>query len=77
MRQATLDVIRANHLKECYIRPLAFVGLGEMGLYAPKNPVNVCIAVWPWGPILAMRIAKWHPRQGVLLYAPPRQRDDD
>jgi len=50
--QVTLDVIRENKLKECYIRPLAFVGLGEMGLYAPKNPVNVCIAVWPWGAYL-------------------------
>jgi branched-chain amino acid aminotransferase len=52
LQQATLDVIRANQLKECYIRPLAFVGLGEMGLYAPNNPVNVCIAVWPWGAYL-------------------------
>ena len=50
--QVTLEVIRENKLKECYIRPLAFVGLGEMGLYAPKNPVNVCIAVWPWGAYL-------------------------
>src|SRR3990170_125905 len=49
---AYFEGIRANHLKECYIRPLAFVGLGEMGLYAPKNPVNVCIAVWPWGAYL-------------------------
>jgi branched-chain amino acid aminotransferase len=52
LQQATLDLIRANHLKECYIRPLAFVGLGDMGLYAPKNPVSVCIAVWPWGAYL-------------------------
>ncbi len=52
LNQATLEVIRANQLKECYIRPLAFVGLGELGLYAPKNPVNVCIAVWPWGAYL-------------------------
>lgn len=52
MNQATIDLIRANKLKECYIRPLAFLGLGEMGLYAPKNPVNVCIAVWPWGAYL-------------------------
>jgi branched-chain amino acid aminotransferase len=52
LHQATLDVIRANKLDECYIRPLAFVGLGEMGLYAPNNPVNVCIAVWPWGAYL-------------------------
>jgi branched-chain amino acid aminotransferase len=52
LNHATLEVIRANQLKECYIRPLAFVGLGELGLYAPKNPVNVCIAVWPWGAYL-------------------------
>ena len=52
LNRATLDVIRANKLKECYIRPLAFVGLGELGLYAPKNPVSVCIAVFPWGAYL-------------------------
>lgn len=52
LQQATLDLIRANNLKECYIRPLAFVGIGDMGLYAPKNPVDVCIAVWPWGAYL-------------------------
>ena len=52
LNQAIVEVIRANKLKECYIRPLAFVGLGELGLYAPKNPVNVCIAVWPWGAYL-------------------------
>ena len=52
LNRATLEVIRANKLKECYIRPLAFVGLGELGLYAPKNPVSVCIAVFPWGAYL-------------------------
>ncbi len=52
LNRATLDVIRANKLKECYIRPLAFVGLGDLGLYAPKNPVSVCIAVFPWGAYL-------------------------
>jgi len=52
LEQATLEVIRANKLKECYIRPLAFLGFGEMGVYAPHNPVNVSIAVWPWGAYL-------------------------
>ena len=52
LEQATLETIRANNLKECYIRPLAFLGLGELGVYAPNNPVNVCIAVWPWGAYL-------------------------
>ena len=50
--KATADVIRANKLKACYIRPLAFLGLGELGIYVPNNPVNVCIAVWPWGAYL-------------------------
>jgi len=50
--KATLQVIRANRLKECYIRPVAFVGIGDLGLYAPDNPVHVSIAVWPWGAYL-------------------------
>jgi branched-chain amino acid aminotransferase len=52
IKQAVLDTIRANGLKECYIRPLAFVGQGEMGLYAPENPIHVAIAAWPWGAYL-------------------------
>ena len=52
IEQATLEVVRANKLKECYIRPLAFVGTGEMGLHAPKNPIHVIIAAWPWGAYL-------------------------
>ena len=52
LEKATLEVIRANNLKECYIRPLAFLGLGDLGVYAPNNPVNVCIAVWSWGAYL-------------------------
>jgi branched-chain amino acid aminotransferase len=43
IRQAILEVIRANKLKECYIRPLAFVGLVRWGLCAEES-VNVCIA---------------------------------
>jgi branched-chain amino acid aminotransferase len=52
MERAMVDVVKANGLKECYIRPLAFVGLGEMGLYAPDNPLHVVIAVWSWGAYL-------------------------
>ena len=52
IKNAILDVVRANGLKECYIRPLAFVGLGEMGLYAPDNPIHVAIAAWSWGAYL-------------------------
>jgi len=52
MEQACLDTIRANELDECYIRPLLYVGEGEMGLAAPNNPVRLSVAVWPWGSYL-------------------------
>jgi len=48
---ATRELIRRNGLRSCYIRPLAFRGYGEMGLYA-DSPMEVSIAVWPWGAYL-------------------------
>jgi branched-chain amino acid aminotransferase len=52
IREATKELIRRNGLRSCYIRPLAFRGYGEMGLYAKSAPVDVVIAVWPWGAYL-------------------------
>ena len=52
LRSATHELIRRNGLESCYIRPLAFRGYGEMGLYAQTAPVDVIIAVWPWGAYL-------------------------
>jgi branched-chain amino acid aminotransferase len=52
IREATNELIRRNRLRSCYIRPLAFRGYGEMGLYAPTGPVDVMVAVWPWGAYL-------------------------
>ena len=49
---ACLETIRANRLRECYIRPLVFLGEGEMGLHATTNPIRVAIVVWPWGSYL-------------------------
>jgi branched-chain amino acid aminotransferase len=50
--EATKVVIRANGLKSCYIRPIVMRGYGEMGLDPMKAPVNVAVAVWPWGTYL-------------------------
>jgi branched-chain amino acid aminotransferase len=50
--EATKVVIRANGLKSCYIRPIVIRGYGEMGLDPMKAPVNVAVAVWPWGTYL-------------------------
>ena len=49
---ATKQVIRANGLDACYIRPIAFRGYGEMGVNPLAAPVDVAIAVWPWGAYL-------------------------
>ena len=50
---AILDVVRSNALDACYIRPLVYLGYGEMGLYPSENlPVRVAIAAWPWGTYL-------------------------
>jgi branched-chain amino acid aminotransferase len=52
LRAATHELIAANGLRECYIRPIAFRGYGQMGLYPLEAPVEVVIAVWPWGAYL-------------------------
>jgi branched-chain amino acid aminotransferase len=52
IRSATHELIRRNGFRHCYIRPLAFRGYGEMGLYAPDGPVDVMVAVWPWAAYL-------------------------
>ena len=52
LRAATKELIARNNLRSCYIRPLAFRGYGEMGLYAPSVPIEMMIAVWPWGAYL-------------------------
>ncbi|MCP5468285.1 MAG: branched-chain amino acid transaminase [Deltaproteobacteria bacterium] len=50
--QACIDIFSVNKLKAGYLRPLAFLGDGEMGLYATSNPVRVTIIAWPWGSYL-------------------------
>lgn len=49
---AIVETIRVNKIDACYIRPLAFIGYGAMGVFPKENPVNVIIAVWPWGSYL-------------------------
>lgn len=49
---AILETVRVNKMKSCYIRPIAFVGYGNMGVYPKNNPIQVAIAVWSWGAYL-------------------------
>jgi branched-chain amino acid aminotransferase len=66
--EATKETVRANNLDACYIRPLVYLGYGEMGLNPLPCTVNVSIAVWPWGAYLGdegikhgvrMKISSW------------------
>ena len=46
---AVIDVIEANGVVPCYIRPVAFRGYGEIGVNPLKSPIDVYIANFPWG----------------------------
>jgi len=50
--EACKETLRANSLKEGYIRPIAFISEGVMGVYPGDNPIRVAIITWPWGAYL-------------------------
>jgi branched-chain amino acid aminotransferase len=65
---ATVETVRVNKVDSCYIRPIVYLGYGEMGLNPLPCPVNVSIAVWPWGSYLGdeglehgvrMKVSSW------------------
>ena len=49
LSEAVVEVIEANGVTPCYIRPIAFRGYGEIGVNPLKSPVEVYIANFPWG----------------------------
>jgi branched-chain amino acid aminotransferase len=57
LRSATHELIAANGLSACYIRPIVFRGYGQMGLNPLDCEVSVSIAVWPWGAYLGEQAA--------------------
>lgn len=50
--EATLETLKANEMKDAYIRPLSFVGYGALGVHPGKNPIQTIIAAWAWGAYL-------------------------
>jgi len=52
LEEATRECLRRNHLAEGYVRPLVFVGDGEMGLNPGGNRIRVAVAAWAWGKYL-------------------------
>jgi branched-chain amino acid aminotransferase len=67
--EATKEIVRVNELHDgCYIRPIVYLGYGEMGVNPMGAPVNTAIAAWPWGAYLGeeatlngarMKISSW------------------
>lgn len=52
INQATIDLIKLNKVDSCYIRPLVYRGYESLGVDPTGVPVEVAIAVWPWGKYL-------------------------
>lgn len=50
--KACKDIFTVNKLEEGYLRPIVFIGDGEMGLYAIDNTIRASIIAWPWGTYL-------------------------
>lgn len=49
---ATKETVRINDIEACYVRPIFYLGYGEMGLNPLPSKTEVSIAVWPWGAYL-------------------------
>jgi branched-chain amino acid aminotransferase len=52
LMEAQKEVVRANNLESCYLRPIAFYGSEKMGISPRGLKVHVAIAAWPWGAYL-------------------------
>ncbi len=72
LSEAVKDTIRTNGLAACYIRPLVLRGYGEMGVNPLNAPVNVVVAVWPWGAYLGEQALE----QGVRVKISSWRRND-
>ncbi len=67
--EAIIETVRVNKLEQCYIRPFAFRGYGNMGVNPLSNPIHVAVAAWDWGKYLgeealekgaAVRVSSWN-----------------
>jgi branched-chain amino acid aminotransferase len=50
--EAQKEVVRANKLASCYLRPIAWIGSEKLGIAAKSNTIHLAIAAWPWGAYL-------------------------
>ena len=52
LMQAQLDVVKANNLPSCYLRPLVWIGSEKLGVSPKGNTIHAMVAAWPWGAYL-------------------------
>ncbi len=66
---AVIETVKTNNLKSCYIRPVAFRGVGSIGLNPVECPTHCAVAAWSWGKYLgeeamekgvSVRVASWN-----------------
>lgn len=48
IKKATIDVVKANSLGDCYVRIIAFYGYGKLGVNPLPNKVSIAITAWKW-----------------------------
>jgi branched-chain amino acid aminotransferase len=56
--EATKELVRINEVESCYVRPLMYLGYGEMGLNPLPSKTKVMVACWPWGTYLGEEAEK-------------------
>ena len=56
MFKAQIEVVRANKLASCYLRPIAWIGSEKLGISAKGNKILVSIAAWEWGALSLIHI---------------------
>ncbi|MDM9559872.1 MULTISPECIES: branched-chain amino acid transaminase [Bordetella] len=69
LNAAQCEVVRANRLESCYLRPLVFYGAEKMGVSPKGAKVHVAIAAWPWGAYLGEEALAQGIRVKVSSYA--------
>jgi branched-chain amino acid aminotransferase len=69
LAQASIEAVRKNELKDCYIRPMILRGYGTPGLNPLLSPIDTYIATWAWGTYLGEEaltagvevcVSSWH-----------------
>lgn len=71
--EAAVETCKRNRLRSCYLRPLAFLGAGGMGVGSADNPVHVSIATWPWGAYLGEEALTAGVRVKISTFVRPHQ----